>query len=315
MTHPGEALEPIELRITDEEAGERLDRVLAARDLGLSRAVLQRLIADGKVQVDGHAPSQREPARAGATVSIFVEPPPPMDAEPEDLPLDVLYEDAHLVVIDKKAGMVVHPAPGHPRGTLVNAILYHFGVEGASGDRPGIVHRLDKDTSGVMVVARSTAAHEALSRAFADHDIDRRYHALVRGLFPKEQTYDTLHARHPKDRKRFSSLVSRGRRAVTVVRPLETLFGSTLVECTLHTGRTHQIRVHLSEAGHAILADSLYGRTPRDPRLSRVAQALGRQALHAAVLGFAHPVTQEPMHFETPPPADFQAALDALRGD
>jgi len=309
------APEPIELLISDEEAGERLDRVLAARDLGLSRAALQRLIACGRVQVDGRTPSRREPAQAGAIVSIRPEPPAPMDAEPEDLPLEVVYEDEHLVVVNKAAGMVVHPAPGHPRGTLVNAVLYHFGVEGASGDRPGIVHRLDKDTSGVMVVARSALAHEGLSRAFAQHDIDRRYQALVTGLFPKERTFDTLHGRHPGDRKRFSSHVSRGRRAVTLVRPLETLHGTTRVECALSTGRTHQIRVHLTDANHPILGDRLYGRTPRDPRLAAAAQILGRQALHAAVLGFTHPITQEKLHFETPLPEDFQRALEWLRDD
>jgi len=265
------------------------------------------------VSVGGEAASAKTKVRAGQRVRVEPMPPPPSDAIPQDLPLDVLYEDAHLLVVDKAAGMVVHPAPGHPDGTLVNAVLHHFGaLPGDDPARPGIVHRLDRQTSGVMVVARTPEARDELVRRFAAHDIERAYVAIAQGDPPARVTFDTLHGRHPTDRKRFSSTVKRGKRAVTHVERLETLHASALVRCTLETGRTHQIRVHLADAGFALLGDPIYGRPRKDPRLRAAARALGRQALHAAVLGFAHPVTGEPLRFEREPPEDFRAAVEAL---
>jgi 23S rRNA pseudouridine1911/1915/1917 synthase len=266
------------------------------------------------VTIDGALASAGDRPRAGQRVAVRPAPPPPSAAQPQAIPLAVLYEDADLVVIDKPAGMVVHPAPGHADGTLVNALLHHFGaLPGEDAARPGIVHRLDAQTSGVMVVARTAAAREGLMQAFATHAIERAYLAIAVGHPPAKVTYETLHGRHPRDRKRFSSKVVRGKRALTHVEVLERLHGASLVRCTLETGRTHQIRVHLADHGFPLLGDPTYGKTPKDARVRAAASALGRQALHAAVLGFAHPITGRALRFETPPPSDFQAALSALR--
>jgi len=301
--------------LTEAEAGERLDRALAARSLGFSRSTLQRWIEEGRVRVDGEAATRKSRAVAGATVVIEPAPPPPSDAAPEDIPLTILYEDDDLLVIDKPPGLVVHPGAGHPSGTLVNAIVHHAGLEGVGeGTRPGIVHRLDKDTSGVMVVAKTPRAHEALVAMFQRHALDRRYLAIVVGAPPDRATHDTLHGRHPVHRKRFTSRTERGRRAVTHVEVRERLRGAALVSCRLETGRTHQIRVHLADAGTPVLGDPLYGGRPAVREVREVGDALGRQALHAAVLAFAHPITGAPLAFETAPPADFLAALEALRG-
>ncbi|MEM7137802.1 MAG: RluA family pseudouridine synthase [Myxococcota bacterium] len=297
-----------------EDEGHRIDRVLAARCPGFSRSALQRLIEDGRVEQDGEVISRKTKAIAGAEVRIHPTPPEPLSAEPEAIPLEILFEDDHLMIVDKAAGMVVHPAPGHPRGTLVNALAHHGTLAGgADPTRPGIVHRLDKDTSGVMVVAKSAQAHEALVEMFQAHALERAYLAIVLGRTPPKVTFETLHGRHPRDRKKFSTRVSRGRTAITHLETLEPLHGGSLVRCTLETGRTHQIRVHLSEHGHPVLGDPLYGRSVADPTLRRLSQGLGRQALHAARLGFAHPITQEPMDFETEPPDDFKYALASLR--
>jgi 23S rRNA pseudouridine1911/1915/1917 synthase len=255
--------------------------------------------------------------RGPARVRIEPLPPPPSAAAPEDLPLTILFEDDHLVVILKAAGMVVHPAPGHAGGTLVNALRYHRELEELEADtpeRPGIVHRLDKDTSGVMVVAKSVAAREGLIAQFKQHDLEREYLAIAHGRPAAQFTLDTWHGRHPHDRKRFTTKLDRGKRAVTHVRVLEHLHGASLVACTLETGRTHQIRVHLAEHGHPILGDPLYGRPARDPRLAEAAAQLGHQALHARLLGFVHPVTGERVRFTAEPPEAFAAALALLRG-
>jgi len=300
--------------VSPEEAGERLDRILAAQHPDRSRATYQRWIAEGRVELDGAIASASARPKAGQRVAVRPAPPPPSDAEPEAIPLTVLYEDADLVVIDKPAGMVVHPAPGHSGGTLVNALLHHFGaLPGEDAARPGIVHRLDAHTSGVMVVARTAAAREALMAAFATHAIERSYLAIAVGHPPDAITYETLHGRHPRDRKRFTTKVTRGKRALTRVEVLERLHGAALVRCTLETGRTHQIRVHLAEHGAPLLGDPVYGKRSKDPRVRAAADALGRQALHAAVLGFTHPITSAPLRFETPPPDDFRRALEALR--
>ncbi len=207
----------------------------------------------------------------------------------------------------------MHPAPGHAGGTLANAVAHRVAAGAREGTRPGIVHRLDKDTSGVLVVAKTKPAHAALQALFAAHDIERAYVAIAVGAPPDSVTYDTLHGRHPRDRKRFTTRVDRGRRAVTHVRVVERLHGSALVECRLETGRTHQIRVHLADHRTPVLADPVYGRPSRDPLLRDVAAALGRQALHARLLGFRHPTTGAPLRFEAPPPEDFEAALARLR--
>ncbi len=268
------------------------------------------------MELDGEVVPAKTRVTAGAEVVMRPSPPPPSEAIPEDIPLDVLFEDADILVVNKPAGLVVHPAAGHPKGTLVNAILHHLQGErppGKEPERPGIVHRLDKDTSGVMVIAKSVRARDALVERFAKHDIERAYLAIAVGHPPEKATWETLHGRHPKDRKRFSSRVAKGKRAVTHLRVLERLHGAALVECRLETGRTHQIRVHLADAGHPLLGDPLYGGRPKDPRLRAAAGALGRQALHARLLGFVDPITGESRRFEVEAPADFRAALAALR--
>lgn len=304
---------PIEIELTPQEAGERLDKVLSARELGFSRATVQRWMEEGRVTVLGRKVSAKDRARAGQCVRIEPAPPPPSEALPEDIPLDILFEDEHLIVLHKPAGLVVHPAVGHESGTLVNALLHYTAVEpGQDARRPGVVHRLDKDTSGVMVVARTELAREGLSRLFAAHDIDRLYEAICVGAPPPKTTFSTLIGRHPTDRKRFSSNVGRGKHAVTHLVRLRELHGAALVQCRLETGRTHQIRVHLSDHGFPLLGDPVYGRTSKDARVQAAAAALQRQALHARVLGFTHPVTSVPLRFEIEPPADFQQALAAL---
>jgi len=306
---------PTVVVLTDDDAGHRIDRVLAKRCPEFSRSALQRWIEQGRIEQAGEVVSRKTKALAGAEVTIEPAPPEPLSAEPQAIPLEVLYEDEHLLVVHKPAGLVVHPAPGHPDGTLVNAILHHAEVQGG-GDpvRPGIVHRLDKDTSGVMVVAKSPAAHERLVEMFQSHDLERAYLAIVLGRAPLTATYDTFHARHPGHRKKFTSKGDRGRRAVTRLEMIEPLHGVSLVRCRLETGRTHQIRVHLAEHGHPVLGDPLYGKSIGDPELRRMSTELGRQALHATLLAFAHPITGEPMRFETDPPEDFQQALASLRG-
>jgi 23S rRNA pseudouridine1911/1915/1917 synthase len=313
---PGSAPAPTVLTLAEEDAGERLDRILARRCPEFSRSALQRWIEQGRVEQAGEVVSRKTKALAGAEVSIQPAPPEAMSAEPQDIPIGVLFEDAHLIIVDKPAGLVVHPAPGHPDGTLVNALLYHAEVHGG-GDplRPGIVHRLDKDTSGVMVVAKTPQAHERLVEMFQQHALERAYLAIVLGRPPQSITYDTFHGRHPAHRKKFTSRGDRGRRAVTHLETVELLHGSALVRCRLETGRTHQIRVHLAEHGHPVLGDPVYGKSIGDPELRRVSTELGRQALHAVLLAFAHPITGEAMRFEIEPPASFQRALSSLRAD
>jgi 23S rRNA pseudouridine1911/1915/1917 synthase len=303
----------IEIGVAEEEAGERLDRVLSGRPLGLSRSALQALIEAGRVEVDGRVLRASARVSAGARVIVRPLPPPPSAAVPQDIPIEFLYEDEHLAVLMKPAGLVVHPAPGHADGTLVNALRFHLDVREGDPERPGIVHRLDRDTSGVMVVARTAAAREGLIARFKEHRIDREYVAIALGQLPERLRIETLHGRHPTDRKRFTSKLARGKRAVTVVERLESLHGASLARCRLETGRTHQIRVHLSEHGFPILADPVYGRRAADPRVRAAADAIGRQALHAGVLGFEHPVTGKPLRFTADPPADFQRALSMLR--
>lgn len=283
---------------------------------------MQRWIEHGHVLVDGQSGRAASAVPIGAHVSITPEQPEPTRAEPDaSIKLDVIYEDEHLLVVDKPAGLVVHPARGHADGTLVNALLGRGGFERASADpldreghlRPGIVHRIDKDTSGLLVVAKDAQTREALKTLFAEHDIEREYVAIVVGSI-NDATFDTLHGRHPTDRLRFTTRVETGKRAITHVRVLERFTLATFVACRLDTGRTHQIRVHLAERGKApILGDALYGKPPKDPKLRAIADELGRQALHARRLGFVHPTTGKRLSFDSPLPKDMAQALASLR--
>lgn len=305
---------------------QRLDKLvvalLAEAGVKTSRAAVQRWIEHGRVLVDGRLLRASTAVPAGSSVDVRPEPPESTTAEPDaTIELRVVYEDVHLVVIDKPAGLVVHPARGHAAGTLVNGLLARGGFERAVADvsdpgghlRPGIVHRLDKNTSGLLVVAKDEATREALKALFAAHAIEREYAAIVVGA-ARDETYATLHGRHPTDRLRFTSRTSRGKRAVTHVRVLERIGAATLVACRLETGRTHQIRVHLAEqAGTPILGDALYGRPPRDPELRAIATELHRQALHARVLGFVHPASGALMRWESELPADMAHALERAR--
>ncbi|MGB5810936.1 MAG: RluA family pseudouridine synthase [Polyangiales bacterium] len=308
------ATEPTTLVLTEDEAGERLDRILAARCPKFSRSVLQRWIDQGRVEQAGKVVSRKTKAVAGAEVTIDPAPPEQPNTEPQAIPLDIVFEDEDLLVVDKAPGMVVHPAPGHPDGTLVTAVVYHTQVHGGPDPaRPGIVHRLDKDTSGIMVVAKSPLAHERLVERFQQHALERAYLAITLGHPPPQAKFDTWHGRHPGNRKKFTSKTDRGRRAVTHLETLERLRGASLVRCRLETGRTHQIRVHLSDHGFPLLGDPLYGKSIADPALRALSQDLGRQALHATLLAFAHPISNEPLRFESEPPEDFKRVLAALR--
>jgi 23S rRNA pseudouridine1911/1915/1917 synthase len=307
------------------EAGERLDRLLAVRVTAHSRARLSQLVDEGHVAVDGREAKPSLRLKAGQRVEVEVPAPVGAEPEPQELPLAVLFQDGDIVVVDKAAGMVVHPAAGVPDGTLVNALLFHVrDLSGVGGTlRPGIVHRLDKDTSGVMVVAKHERALVRLQKSFHDREVSKTYLALVHGVPPAEGTIDTPFGRHPTDRVRMTGRLMPGapetRRAVTHFKVVES-FGSqaALVEVGLETGRTHQIRVHLSEAGFPLLGDETYGGTKRDRRASeRVQQAatrIGRQALHAWRLELPHPSTGMSASFEAPLPADFAAGLELLRG-
>lgn len=297
----------------------RIDKVLAdATDL--SRARVQALIAEGRVEIAGKkAASASAKVAEGAPFSITIPPAAAAAAQPQDIALSIAYEDAHLIVVDKPAGMVVHPAAGNPDGTLVNALLHHCqgqlsGIGGVA--RPGIVHRIDKDTSGLLVAAKSDAAHEGLAAQFAAHTVHRRYLAVCAGHpSPHEGTIDARLGRSDADRKKMSVLPkdsSRGKHAITHYKVLEKLEASALIECRLETGRTHQVRVHCASIGHALLGDPLYGRNPKGlrPLLERIGFA--RQALHAAELGFTHPVTNEELHFASPLPQDMMELIDEL---
>jgi 23S rRNA pseudouridine1911/1915/1917 synthase len=303
---------------------ERVDKVLARLVPDVSRSTLQRWIADGRVLVDGVKPRARDAVSAGAVLEVEPGTRPPSSAEPDaGVLVEVLHEDDELCVVVKQAGLVVHPARGHWSKTLVNGLLARPGFGKISADprdrsglfRPGIVHRLDKDTSGVLVVAKTERAREALKAEIAAHRAERSYLALTLGV-PRSGTIRSQYGRDPRSRLRFTSRVREGKLAITHVKVLEKLAGgrAALVECRLETGRTHQIRVHLAEqTGTPLFGDRLYGRVPAEPELRQVAEELGRQALHAAVLGFPHPLSGQALRFQAPPPADFARALDALR--
>jgi 23S rRNA pseudouridine1911/1915/1917 synthase len=304
--------------ITGKLAGrQRLDKALAEAS-GLSRERVKALIAQGAVSVAGEQVSQASGKAAdGTEFAIEIPPAAEARARPQDIPLNVVFEDAHLIVVDKPAGLVVHPAAGNPDGTLVNALLHHCagqlsGIGGVA--RPGIVHRIDKDTSGVLVVAKSDVAHEGLARQFADHSIERAYLAVVNGHpIPREGTIRTKIGRSDANRKKMAVLPvtsNRGKHAITHYKTLKSLNDAALVECRLETGRTHQVRVQLASIGHALVGDPVYGRA--NPRLRTILKSLDfhRQALHAAVLGFVHPVTGDRLRFESGLPSDMEELID-----
>lgn len=301
------------------EGGQRLDKALAEAS-GLSRERVKALLGEGRVTLSGQLAAQGSlKLPAGTPFEIAVPEAAPAEAAPQDIPLSVAFEDEHLIVVDKPAGLVVHPAAGNLDGTLVNALLHHCqgqlsGIGGVA--RPGIVHRIDKDTSGLLVVAKSDAAHEGLARQFADHSIERVYLALAAGRpRPATGTVRGAIARSPANRKKMALVEEgRGKHAVTHYRTLEALDAAALVECRLETGRTHQVRVHMSSIGNPLLGDPVYGRTP--PRLRPLLSELGfhRQALHAAELGFVHPITAKRLHWRSELPADLRELLKALGG-
>ncbi|WP_404386063.1 RluA family pseudouridine synthase [Caenispirillum salinarum] len=312
-----------------EAAGLRLDKWLAEAlgDPGLTRSRLKQLIDEGRVTLDGRTLTAADASRkikAGQTAAVAVPPPDPAVPEPQDIPLAVVFEDAHLIVVDKPAGMVVHPAAGNADGTLVNALLHHCGasLSGIGGvRRPGIVHRIDKDTSGLLVAAKSDAAHQGLAALFARHDIERVYTAVVWGVpVPRKGTITGNIARSTANRQKMAVVKSGGKPAVTHYQVTAPLAGGTaLVTCRLETGRTHQIRVHMATQGHPLVGDPVYGRSRNVGRrgLSEAQAAalkgFGRQALHAGVLGFVHPVTGEALRFESALPEDMADLVDALR--
>jgi 23S rRNA pseudouridine1911/1915/1917 synthase len=304
-----------EIEVTEEYAGERLDRFLAALLPGHSRSQLQRLIKDGHVEAGGKPVRANTPVKAGDRIAVDVPEPVAATPEPEDIPLDVLYEDPDLIVIDKAPGMVVHPGAGHGGGTLVNALLHHVDdLSGVGGElRPGIVHRLDRGTSGVMVVAKHDRAHEELGRQFHDREVEKEYVALVWGVVQAGRRIDLPIGRDPHDRQKMSSRARRSRAAVTRITRAEHLRGVTLAHVAIHTGRTHQIRVHLSAIGHPIVGDALYGGTRRHVAADvRPVLRLERPFLHAARLAFTHPSDGRRLDFSAPLPADLQSVLDEL---
>ena len=311
-------IQTIDVRLEAGHAGWRLDRALADALPTLSRERLKALIRSGAVETRGAA--VRDPAlkvKGGEALRVAVPEPTPAHNEAQDIPLTIVFEDDHLLVVDKPAGLVVHPAAGNLDGTLVNALLHHCagklsGIGGVA--RPGIVHRIDKDTSGLLVVAKTDVAHEGLAKQFAAHSIDRRYLAILSGV-PKSSggIVDAPLARSATNRKKIAIVEGgRGKRAVTHWKRLDILRDAALVECRLETGRTHQVRVHMASIGHPLLGDPVYGRAGKTH--SKLLSELGfhRQALHAAELGFTDPVTKNRLSFSSPMPADMQELKRAL---
>ena len=302
-------MEPILLRASEESKNQRLDAFLASSLDGLTRSQATRLIESGEVAVDGRAVSKSYKLAGGEDIAVTLPEPEPVGAVPQDIPLDVVYEDADVIVVNKPSGMVVHPAPGHPDGTLVNALLYHCagtlsGIGGAL--RPGIVHRIDRDTSGLIIAAKNDAAHQYLSAQLADHTLARTYECIVVGKLREDRgTVNAPIARHPTDRKRMA-VVAGGREAVTHWEVIARYPGYTHVRCRLETGRTHQIRVHMAYIGHPILGDTVYGAKKEVPGLTG-------QCLHAVGLRFLHPRTHEVVELSCPLPEEFTRMLQKIR--
>ena len=298
-------MEPILLQTSEEDRGTRLDAFLARSLEELTRSAAAKAIEDGRVLVSGKAPSKSLKLTGNGTIEFTPEEPAPIDAVPQDIPLDVVYEDDDVIVVNKPSGLVVHPAPGHPDGTLVNALLFHCGasLSGVGGAlRPGIVHRIDRDTSGLIIAAKNDYAHQFLSAQLADHTLARTYECIVVGNLREDRgTVDAPIARDSRDRKRMA-VANGGRRAVTHWTVLARYPGYTHVQCRLETGRTHQIRVHMAYLGHPILGDTVYGSKKPVPGLTG-------QCLHAAGLQFIHPRTKELVSLTCPLPDEFTAAL------
>ncbi len=303
-------METLEFTAAPADAGQRLDRWLAGQAGAPSRSALQGLMEAGFVRRNGAPANKKDKLAAGDCITLTLPDPQPIEAQPQDIHLDIVYEDDHLLVVNKPKGMVVHPAPGNPDGTLVNALLYHCrgqlsGVGGAI--RPGIVHRIDKDTSGLLVVAKDDLTHQGLSEQMAVHAIHRVYHAVVYGNIRQDAgTIEAPIGRDPRDRKRMAVTPGQGKRACTHWQVLERFGRFTLLACRLETGRTHQIRVHMAHIGHPLAGDPVYG--PRS-----VIRELQGQCLHAKELGFRHPVTGQEMRFDSPLPAYFTTFLERLR--
>ena len=302
-------MEPIRLRASEESKNQRLDAFLASSLDGLTRSQAARLIESGEVAVNGKTAGKSYKLAGGEDIAVTLPEPEPVEAVPQDIPLDVVYEDADVIVVNKPSGMVVHPAPGHPDGTLVNALLYHCagtlsGVGGAL--RPGIVHRIDRDTSGLIIAAKNDAAHQYLSAQLADHTLARTYECIVVGALREDRgTVNAPIARHPTDRKRMA-VVAGGREAVTHWEVIARYPGYTHVRCRLETGRTHQIRVHMAYIGHPILGDTVYGAKKEVPGLTG-------QCLHAVGLRFLHPRTHEVVELFCPLPEEFTRMLQKIR--
>lgn len=302
-------MEPILLRASEESKNQRLDAFLASSLDGLTRSQATQLIESGEVAVNGRAVGKSYKLAGGEDIAVTLPEPEPVEAVPQDIPLDVVYEDADVIVVNKPSGMVVHPAPGHPDGTLVNALLYHCagtlsGIGGAL--RPGIVHRIDRDTSGLIIAAKNDAAHQYLSAQLADHTLARTYECIVVGKLREDRgTVDAPIARHPTDRKRMA-VVAGGREAVTHWEVIARYPGYTHVRCRLETGRTHQIRVHMAYIGHPILGDTVYGAKKEVPGLTG-------QCLHAVGLRFLHPRTHEVVELFCPLPEEFTRMLQKIR--
>lgn len=302
-------MEQIQLTIEEQHDGERIDKVIAELNEQWSRSQVQQWLKEGRVLVNGKAVKPNYKCHVDDEVVISIPDPEPLDVEPEPIPLDIYYEDADVLVVNKPRGMVVHPAPGHMHGTLVNALLAHCqdlsGINGVL--RPGIVHRIDKDTSGLLMVAKNDLAHESLVNQLVNKTVTRKYQAIVHGVIPHDYgTIDAPIGRDPRDRQSMA-VVENGKEAVTHFRVLERFEHYTFLECQLETGRTHQIRVHMKYIGYPLAGDPKYG--------PRKTLPIDGQALHAGVLGFHHPRTGEYLQFEAPIPHEFERLLDMLRNN
>ncbi len=303
-------MEKLTLQPNKEDAGKRVDAWISSRAEGLTRSAVQRLLEEGAITCGGKAVAKNYRLTGAEVLEVALPEPELVDIIPQDIPLDVVFEDEHVIVVNKPVGMVVHPAPGHPDGTLVNALLYHCGssLSGINGElRPGIVHRIDRDTSGLIAVAKNDKAHLALAQQLQDHTMARTYAAVAVGGFKEDAgTVDAPIGRHPIDRKKMAIDRKNGREAVTHWSVLERYNGHTMVECRLETGRTHQIRVHMASLGHPLLGDVVYGAKKPWP-------GLAGQCLHAKKLKFVHPATGQPVELECPLPDWFEATLEKLR--
>jgi len=302
-------MELLTLQPNKEDAGKRIDAWISAQMEDMTRSAVQRLLEEGRITCGGKVPAKNYKLNGTETLEITLPDPVPVDVVPQNIPLDVVYEDEDVIVVNKPKGLVVHPAPGHPDGTLVNALLYHCGdsLSGVGGElRPGIVHRIDRDTSGLIIAAKNDFAHQKLAAQLQDHSLARVYRCIVAGNLKEDSgTVDAPVGRHPVDRKK-QAVVADGRHAVTHWRVLERFGGFTYVECRLETGRTHQLRVHMAHTGHPLLGDTVYGSKKAVPGLQG-------QCLHAVGLRFRHPRTDEAVELSCPLTEEFEKQLRKLR--